>query len=341
MPINQSYRDVHLDVLMSGFSFALWQDTSKFVGTRFFGTQNVNKASDKYKIFPAGYFNRQYKTRRAEEGVANSVGYKTKEGSYSCDDDALRIFISDRKRANADSQERLDQSATRVVTESLLIGKELEFRDKFLTAGKWSTDYVMGTNALPTSGTTQWTDPSSEPVSDIIKLKEEFLLKAGGNEANRILATMDVYNILREHPAVLERIGLNAGATTAMPAQAMRDTLAQLFEVDEFVVMQSIVNVANDEVVDNDGHPVADNQFAASGVLLLAHVAADAGEMSPTAAATFVHSNYIGMGVDNGPAVRRYPGAPGQKGEYIEAEMSIDQKLVAADLGMLITNIGG
>lgn len=338
MPINQSYRDVHVDTLLSNFSVALWQDTSVFVGTRFFGVQNVSKASDKYKIFPPGHFSRSYKTRRAEEGVANSVGYKTTEGSYSCDDDALRIFVSDRKRANADSQEMLDQASTRVVTESILIGKEQEFVEKFLTAGKWTKDYNVGTDSLPSSGTKNWSDPTAEIEEDVVKLAEEFVLQSGGRKPNKILMSLDVYNLVRLHPSIKELV--SGGSTTAMPAKVMRQKLAELFEVEEVVVMQSIVNLANDEVEDGEGNPVANNAFIANGVFLMCYVDPMGGLMSPTAAATFVHSQYIGLGVDNGPAVRRYEGSPGQKGEYIEAEMSIDQKLVAPDLGIFLYNIG-
>ena len=337
MPINQSYRDVHVDTLLSNFSVALWQDTSVFVGTRFFGVQNVSKASDLYKVFPAGHFSRSYKTRRAEEGVANSVGYKTTEEAYSCKDDALRIFVSDRKRANTDQQEQLDQASTTVVTESILIGKEQEFVENFLTAGKWSKDYNVGTDSLPGSGTKNWSDPTAEIESDVVLLAEEFVLQSGGRKPNKILMTLDVYNIVRLHPSIKELV--SGGATTAMPAQVMKQKLAELFEVDEVVVMQSIVNLANDEVVDGSGNPIATNTFIASGVFLMAYVDTMGGLMSPTAASTFVHSEYIPMGVDKGPAIRRYRGEAGQKGEYIEAEMSIDQKLVAPDLGLFLYNI--
>lgn len=337
MSINQSYRDVHVDTLLSNFSVALWQDTSVFVGTRFFGVQNVSKASDKFKTFPQGFFNRAVKSRRAEEGKANSVGYQTGEGSYSCQDDALRIFVSDRKRANADSQEQLDQASTTVVTESILIGKEQEFVEKFLTAGKWAKDYQVGTATLPGSGTKNWSDPTAEIESDVVNLAEEFVLQSGGRKPNKILMTLDVYNIVRLHPSIKELV--SGGATTAMPAKVMKLKLAELFEVDEVVVMQSIVNVANDGVLDGDNNPVADNQFIAKGKFLMVYVDGAGGLMAPTAAATFVHSEYIPMGVDNGPAIRRYPGEAGQKGEYIEAEMSIDQKLVAPDLGLFLYDI--
>ena len=87
------------------------------------------------------------------------------------------------------------------------------------------------------------------------------------------------------------------------------------------------------------GNPTANNQFIASGKFLMVYVDGAGGLMAPTAAATFVHSEYIPMGVDNGPAIRRYRGEAGQKGEYIEAEMSIDQKLVAPDLGLFLYDI--
>ncbi|QZI89428.1 hypothetical protein SIPHO063v1_p0070 [Vibrio phage PS10B.1] len=337
MPINQSYRDVHVDTLLSNFSVALWQDTSVFVGTRFFGVQNVSKASDKFKVFEQGFFNRSVKSRRAEEGVANSIGYKSGEDSYSCDDDALRIFVSDRKRANTDSQEMLDQASTRVVVDSLLLAKEEEFVEKFLTAGKWAKDYQVGTDALPGSGTKNWSDTTAEIESNVVLLAEDFVKQSGGRKPNKILMTLDVYNIVRLHPSIKELV--SGGATTAMPAKVMKQKLAELFEVDEVVVMQSIVNLANDEVLDGNDKPVANNQFVAEGVFLMVYVDQAGGLMAPTAAATFVHSQYVSMGVDNGPSVRRYAGSPGQKGEYIESELSIDQKLVAPDLGLFLYDI--
>jgi hypothetical protein len=332
MPINQSYRGDHVDTLLSNFSVALWQDTDVFVGTRFFGVQNVAKASDLYDYYPQGVFNRAVKSARAEEGVANTVGYKKQTKAYSCGDDALRIFISDRKRANADNVDDLNMASTEAVVSALLLSKELTFKDNFLTAGKWGKDYTGGVD-FPVSGTKKWSDPTSDPIGDIIKERTDFVKRSGGRLPNKALMTLDVFDVVREHPNVLDRV--SGGATTAMPAKVMRQKLAELLEVDELVVMQSIINNANDEVVDVDGNPVADNQFIAEGAFLLAYVDPRGGRMSPTAAATFVHNAYIPMGVKNGPAVRRYEGSPGQKGEYIEAEMSIDQKLVAPDLGSL------
>ena len=332
MPVNQSYRDVHVDALLSNFSVAHWQDTSRFVGTRFFPIVPVNKASDVYKYYPQGYFNRLAPTGRAEDGVANSVGYNSKEKSYSCGDDAIRLFISDRARANADSQMNLDREATKVTTDTILLGKEQEFVDNFMTTGKWAKDYQGGV-ALPKSGTKKWSDEMADPIGDIIAAGTEFNLRSGGRRYNKGLITLDVYNVLREHAAVLERV--SGGATTDKPAQVMLKQLAALMELDELVIMQSVVNIAADGLEDANGMPLVNNQFFATGKMLLTYTEQTSGLYTPVAGATFVHNEYIPMGADRGPAIRRYRPQDGRKGEFIEAEMSIDQKLVSPDLGEL------
>lgn len=142
MSYKQNFRDVgNPDLFLSNFSVAYWQDTSLFVGTRYFPVVPVNLAAGKYLTYPKGYFGRPVNSKRAEDGVANTIGYKTKSEGYTVDDDAIRIFISDKKRANVANGQQLDMEATGVVTDALLINKEIDFVSKFLVPGKWATDY--------------------------------------------------------------------------------------------------------------------------------------------------------------------------------------------------------
>lgn len=333
MPVQSSYKDVHYDAPLTNFSVAYWQDKSAFVGTRFFNVVPVNKASDLFDYYPQGYFNRVVPTQRSEEGKANTIGYKKKQKGYSCGDDALRVFISDRKRANVPSQQNLDREATMVTTDGVLLGKEQDFVDTFMTPGQWAKDWQAGTDTLPSSGTKKWTDPTADPIGDIIKSRPDFVKRSGGRNPNKGLMTLDVLTTLLVHPNVLNRI--DGGATTDKPAKATIRELAALMMVDTIEVMMSIANVAADGLEDADGFPLVDNQFFASGKFMLAHVTDQMGLYSPTAAATFVHNDYIPLGADNGPSVRKYRAEAGIKGEYIEAEMSIDMKLIAPDLGEL------
>lgn len=338
MPVLQNYTDVHVDRPLTNLSIAHWQDTSLFVASRFFTVQNVNNASDTYTTYPQGYFNRTFNTRRDEEGVANSIGYGSNEDRYSVSEDALRIFISDKKRANADSHRNLDMEATRVTTDALLLGKEAEFNTNFLTTSKWSVDRT-GVASGPTGNQfIQWSDyTNSDPISDVKTATTDMVLRSGGRRPNRALMTLDVWQALSEHPDIIDRIKFTSSNDN--PAIVNVRAMAALMELDEIMIMQTVVNNADDGVEDSGtGLPAVNNQFVASKVFLLAHVA-PTGLYSATAGITFVWNQYIGLGVDGGPAIRRYRPQDGRKGEYIEAEMAIDQKLVSADLGQLFSSV--
>lgn len=336
MPIRQSYRDVSADPFLSNFSVAHWQDTSVFVGTRYFPIVPVTVAAGKYTTYPQGYFNRPVNSKRAEEGRANTIGYKTKQASYMVDDDAIRIFISDKARANVSNGQNLDMEAAMVTTDAILINKEVEFVDKFLQPNRWTQTYT-GADATP--GTDQflkWSDAGSDPIADISSKATLFSLASGGKSWNKALMTQDVFQVLSQHPAILDRVVY--GGTNAAPANITAQALAALLGVQELEIMRSIVNTAQDGLEDANGNPVVQNEFMASGKLMLNYVAPTAGLLQPVAAAGFLWNNFIPAGVDNGPTVRRYPGVEGKRGEYIEAEIAIDVEMVSPDMGILFDN---
>ena len=332
----ESYRDVHVDRPMSNFSVAHFQNTAEFVGHRFFPSMTVNFASDEFDFYPSGFFNRIHDSKRAEEGVANSIGYRVTKKNYSCGENALRTFISDRRRANTDSQRMLDQEAAILVTNALLLDKEQEFVNAFMTPGLWSTDWTGSATPTGTEQFLKWSDMASDPVRDMNNLQVE-LIRKGKRKPNKMLMTLDVWNVLRNHPDILERIKYTGSNND--PAKINLRAVAALFEVDEILIMQTVVNIALEGVEDADGLPPTIDEFMAANTVLYAYVTAQGGLMSPTAGLQFFHSRYIQHGLNGGPAIRRYSGVEGKKGEYIEAEMSMDRRAVAPDLGALLTSV--
>lgn len=333
---NMTFRDVHIDRPLTNFSVALFQDTTDFVSHRFFPRVPVVHSSDLYDYYPSGYFNRIHQSKRAEEGIANTIGYKVIQKPYMIGDDALRTYISDKKRANADNPMNLDRDGTALVTRALLLAAEQEFVNKFMVPGVWSTD-LTGVAATPTADQfVQWDDAASTPIADVGKLRLRMML-AGKRKPNKGLMTLDVYETLKNHPDVVERI-VSTGSNND-PARVQMNAVAALFELDEILIMQTVVNTAIEGVEDADGNPPTTDAFMAEKMFMLAYVPNVATLMSPVAGVTFLQSNYIPMGVDGGPSVRRYRENPAKKGEYIEAEYAKDQKVVAPDLGALMTNV--
>lgn len=339
----ETFRDVHVDRPLSNFSVAHFQDTTDYVSQRFFPTISVNHVSDKFTFYPSGYFNRLWESKRAEEGIANTISYATTLRDYYCEEEALRVFISDRKRSNVDSQRQLDREATILLTMSLLLHRENWFVNQFMlpTSG-WSTNVsgvASGTTGIQEGGGTvlKWSDTASDPVRDMLDLHRE-MLRVGKRKPNKAIMTLDVYNAVRNHPDVMDRIRFTGSSDR--PAIAGINSLAQLFELDEILIMQTVMNVAPHGIEDpNTGLPPTKDVFLAENKILLGFVQSGIGLMVPTAGLTFMHNRYLAQSVSGGPAVRRYREHPGKKGEYIEAEYSMDQRIVAPDLGCVISNI--
>lgn len=334
----ETFRDVHVDRPLTNMSLHYIQNTADFIAHRFFPTVPVNNASDLYDYYPSGYFDRIHESKRAEEGIANTIGYKVSQRSYSVDEDALRTFISDKKRANADSSRRLDAEATALVTRALLLAKEKRFVETFMTTGLWTTNMV-GKASSPNPANNEflkWTDANSDPIGDIAKIRMA-MLKAGKHLPNKAIMTYDVYEAIRSHPDFMDRIKYTG--TSDRPAMTHLKSMAELFELDEILLMKTMLNVAPETVEDSNGNPATTYEFMASKSILLGYVEPSVGLMSPVAGVNFAWNRYIGMGIQNGPVVRRYRENPAKKGEYIEAEMAQQFQMVAPDLGALMTDV--
>lgn len=334
----EDYKDVHFDRPLTNISMAYFQDQSNFVSGRMFPIVPVMKASDTFDIYPQGYWNRIYETAREEESVANSITYKVQRGSYSVGDDALRIFISDKKRKNVDVQRKLDMEATMLVTQAIILGKEQVFADTFLKAGSWTTaragvasGHVAGTSVV------QWSKDASNPIEDVRQLCLEVFKVSGGRSPNVLLMTYDVWNILMDHPDFIDRIKYQG--TNSKPGMVTKQAVASLFEIDEVHVFKALSNNAVAGVVDSEGNPPVDNEFLTSKTVMLCHRPKSVGLMTPCSGLTFAWNQYISHSAMAGPSIRRYRPMDGRKGEYIEAELAIEQKQVSKDMGAIFTNI--
>jgi len=338
----ENFADVHYDRPLTNISCAYFQDPSVFVSGRFFPIMNVMKASDRFDTYPQGYWNRIYDSRRAEESVANSITYKVKADSYSVGDDALRHFISDKKRANVDTQRKLDMEATTLVTQAIALAKEHQFAETYMQ----STSAWTHKKAVPDSPVTnpsdprwnnKWNSSASDPVKDVKAICKDIYLSSAGRKPNKAIITYDVWIELTEHEDIVDRVKYMG--TNTNPGKVTMQAVASLFELDEILVMTSIGNEALAKVEDSNGNPPVDNQFLVTKTMLIGHVPQSVGLMTPCAGITFAWNSYIAHSAMAGPSIRRYRPTDGRKGEYIEAELSIDQKLVSGDMGAIITNL--
>jgi hypothetical protein len=157
-------------------------------------------------------------------------------------------------------------------------------------------------------------------------------LKSGGYKPNTMVVGKEVRDALINHPDILAR--LNGGSTVTNPALITDAKLAEIFEVENFFIMEAVKNTA----VEGAAEATA---FIGGKHALLCHTPSSAGLMTPAAGMTFAWNNIpgannLGITVESfsDDALKRM-----QIAEHIQVKMAYDMKVVGSDLGYFFKDI--
>jgi hypothetical protein len=129
--------------------------------------------------------------------------------------------------------------------QKLLIRRDRFFVSKYMTTGVWGTD-ATGTAASAggVPGTTSpvyWDDDANgDPFTDIA-FGQTTVLQNTGFLPNVLLISWNVFQALRKHPLVVDRIKYTNPAFAGTITEAL---LAQAFAVDQVIVSKAIYNSA-------------------------------------------------------------------------------------------------
>jgi len=193
--------NVHIDQVLTDISVA-WPN-NEFVGERLAPAVSVRKQSDKYYIFgreawglPVGG------DLRAPGTPASEVpGLTLSLDTYFCQEHALKIAVTPEEQENADSPLQPTADGTGLVTQQLLLGRELAIKNLVTTTGNFASGY-----STTLSGTAQWSDyNNSDPIGDwrtgVRKIHAGLFM-----EPNTAIIPYQVLSILEDHPDFIERI---------------------------------------------------------------------------------------------------------------------------------------
>lgn len=336
MPFTQPSRsDVHVNRPLTNISIAFVQDAANFIAGRVFPVVPVSKQSDAYFEYARGEFNRDEMTERTPGTESAGGSYEIGTNTYYARTRAYHRDIPEQVRANADSPLSLDREATIFVTQKGLINREVNWARSYFTAGNPGDTWTFDVDGVASGATAaasfdprnaanndklQWNDASSNPIEDIRQGKR-YVLEETGFEPNKLTLGRAVYDNLVDHPDIVGRI--DRGQTTGA-ARANLVTLADLFEVEEVLVMNAVRNTAS------KGQTAA-HSFIGGKNALLSYAPATPGIMTPSAGYTFNWTGLVGSGNDGMRIKRFYIDALAS--DRIEIDMSYDQKLVAKDMG--------
>jgi hypothetical protein len=331
--IEPSRGDVHVDGLLSNVSLAFQQRAENFVANRVFPDVTSDKRSNLYLTYDRGDFNRDEMEERAPGTESAGSTYGVANDNYFCRVRSLHRDIPDQIRSNADDPFDLDREATIFVTTKGMINREINWAAAYFTAGDpgdtWTFD-VDGAASRSSSfdptdaaenNVVRWDLSASTPIEDIRQGKR-FVLEETGYMPNTLTLGRVPFDVLLDHGDIVNR--LDSGQTPGGPARATRESLAALFEVDEILVMDSVVNTAAKNAANV-------HSFIGANNALLSYKPPTPGLMTPSAGYTFTWNGYLGAS-ETGSRIKVIR-ADLLESDRVEIDMAYDQKLVSADLG--------
>ena len=314
---------VHVDQPLTNLTLAYAQSQENFIADKVFPTVGVSKQSDKYYIYDRANMNRTGDVEKlAPRTEVNRIGMTLSTSSYFADVYGLGMDFDEQTLANEDAALDIRAAGAETLAMRLMIHREEQFATNFFSTGVWGTDNTL-------SGTSQWSDyTNSTPIQDVTAARRVVQLASGGFKPNTMVVGKEVRDKLINHPDILAR--LNGGATVTNTALITDAKLAEIFEVENFYVMEAVKNSSVEGVAES-------NAFIGGKNALLAHTPSTAGLMSPAAGLTFAWNNLegvnnLGITVESfsDDALKRQ-----QIAEMIQVKMSYDMKVVGADLGYL------
>lgn len=304
--------DAHVNSPLTNVSVA-WMATAPFIADKVFPVVPVQKQSDVYYVYSKDDFLRDEARDRAPgtESAGGTFGLTT--DNYSCKPKAYHKDVDDQLRANADSVLSLDEAATRIVSQKMLIAREKQFVNGYFKTGVWGTDVTP--SAL-------W-DVASFPRKDVDLGKVTIQQNTAGLVPNILVITPFVLNALRSNADVRDQFKYVSADSidTAM--------LARYFGVEQVLVLGGAYNTAA------QGATGAYSFYGGKHAMLV-YSASTPSLMEPTAGYIFGWSGYVGS--LNGVRIKRFR-MEALESDRIEGQIALDMKKVAAECGYFLNGV--
>jgi len=236
--------------------------------------------------------------------------------------------------ANEDAMLDIRAAGAETLATRLMIHREEQFASTFFASGVWTSEVAGDASGSVGAGeVVYWSDyTNSTPIQNVTTARRTMQLASGGFKPNTMVVGKEVRDTLINHPDILAR--LNGGATVTNTALITNAKLAEIFEVENFYVMEAVKNDSAEGIAES-------NSFIGGKNALLVHTPRSAGLMTPAAGLTFAWNNIpgvnnLGITVESfsDDALKRQ-----QVAEHIQVKMSYDMKVVGADLGYFFSGI--
>lgn len=313
---------------LTNMSVAYFQPDDWFVSPFVFPILPVQLSTSYYYIFDKGDLARDNVQRKPEFGKATPMMFGSKQELYSCEVDQIIIGIDqistlNYQRSAAPGIIDPRRSKVRLATEQLKLHMDRVFADGYFKPGVWTNEWAGVTTTPSGNQFYKFSDSNCDPVKFIGDRRVE-MMREGRRRPNVLALGVETYEALKNNASILDRVKYSG--STANPATVNANVLAQLFEIDRVVVLNSTYNKGGYGSTNMDF--VCDSKGA-----LLAYAAPNPAIDEVSAGYTFAW-NMLGNG--QYLAFDQYEGEKGTHTEFIEGLTSYTSKKVCDELGVFM-----
>lgn len=314
--------DVHVNAALTEISVAyILDEADAYVADQVFPVVPVAKQSDSYFKYSQEDFLRIEAQPRAPASESAGGGFALTTDTYTAKIFAFHKDVDDPLRANADAAVDPDRDATEYVTQQMLLKREKSWADAYFKTGIWTGDQTGVVAAPGANQFLQWNDINSSPIEDIRK-QARVIQKRTGLYPNRLVLGPEVFDVLVDHPDVLDRIKYTQQGVVT------RELLAAIFGIERVLVPSALENTAAEGLTG-----VYSFLYAKAALLVYANPRPSL--LKPSGGYIFAWTGFLGAGA-YGNRVKSFR-MEQLEADRIEGEMAFDGKVVAAPAGVFFT----
>lgn len=325
---NPTQSDLHINQPLTNISVAYMQDTSTFIADKIFPRVPVQKQSDLFWKYSKSDWRRTDVQKRAPGTETVGTGYRVDTDVYFAQVYGIHKDIDDQVRANADSNWSLDKDSTKLITNQLLLRRDLDWNNTYFKSGVWGKD-LTGVASNPNSSQfLKWSDAASDPIVQFANLQTDFVLQSG-RKANTLVLGAQTITQLKNHPDIIDRIKYTQrGVVTT-------DLLASLFDVEKILVSYaSSTDVAERNDAREQDAAATYSFMTNANSALLCYTPSSPSLMTPAAGYIFTWNGYL---AGNSYGIRMHNFRMEHiRSDRIEGEMTYDMKVVSPDMGIFL-----
>ena len=206
---------------LSNMALAYYQSDEKSFAKTIFPICPVSLSSDNYYIFDKEDLLRDNWHRKPAYGKVDPAVLSEHMDTYACVVDQMIMGIDQIRQT--DLNRRMGpriadpkQQRTKTMASQANIHQDAWFARSFFKKGVWGQELTGVDSTTLTSGQfIKFSNANSDPVS-FMDEKKTAMEESTGRMPNRLALGVNVFNALKKHPAILERV--KYGGSTANPA---------------------------------------------------------------------------------------------------------------------------